>query len=119
MDILLLILSGAGVGFAIGLTGVGGGSLMTPILLLFNYPVTVAIGTDLLYAAITKSSGVFFHHRKANINWKTMGLMAAGSLPASLLVHVLVIDASLQENGDFGAFLTQSPGVMLILTSLV
>ena len=71
-DLLILIFSGALVGFAIGLTGVGGGSLMTPILLLLGYPAPVAIGTDLLYAAVTKTSGVFFHHRKQNVNWKAM-----------------------------------------------
>ena len=48
MDFLLYILAGAGVGFAVGLTGVGGGSLMTPILLLFGFPPHVAVGTDLL-----------------------------------------------------------------------
>ena len=55
MELTLHIAAGAAVGFAIGLTGVGGGSLMTPLLLLFGYPAPVAVGTDLLYAAITKS----------------------------------------------------------------
>ena len=59
MEFLLHIAAGASVGFAIGLTGVGGGSLMTPLLLVFGYPPPVAIGTDLLYAAITKAGGAF------------------------------------------------------------
>ena len=80
-------------GFTIGLTGVGGGSLMTPILLLFQYPAPVAIGTDLLYAAITKASGAVSHHRAANVDWKIVGLLALGSIPISLLLHICFLDA--------------------------
>ena len=119
MDIVLLILSGALVGFAIGLTGVGGGSLMTPILLLFNYPAPVAIGTDLLYASFTKTGGVFFHNLKGNVQWKTMGLMALGSIPASLVVNVFILNDEFRENDNYESLLTTSLGVMLILTSLV
>ena len=64
IDILLYIAAGAGVGLAIGLTGVGGGSLMTPLLILFGFPYNVAIGTDLLYASITKAGGVVSHHKQ-------------------------------------------------------
>ena len=62
------VAAGAAVGFAIGVTGVGGGSLMTPLLLLFGYAPAVAIGTDLLYAALTKTSGVIAHHKKKSID---------------------------------------------------
>jgi hypothetical protein len=55
-------------GFIVGLTGVGGGSLMTPILLWFGIPPTTAVG-DLLYAAFTKMGGIYVHHKKKNINW--------------------------------------------------
>ena len=55
-QLLLYVLAGAGVGFAVGVTGVGGGSLMTPLLLLFGFPAHVAIGTDLMYAAVTKAA---------------------------------------------------------------
>lgn len=119
MELLMLIFSGALVGFAIGLTGVGGGSLMTPILLLFNYPVAVAIGTDLLYAAITKASGMYFHHRHGHVNWKTMGLLAAGSIPVSVIINIFIIDETLRDNANFSAFLSSFLGVMLILTALV
>ncbi len=115
----MLIFSGALVGFAIGLTGVGGGSLMTPILLLFNYPVAVAIGTDLLYAAITKASGMYFHHRHGHVDWKTMSLLALGSIPVSLIINIFIIDEALTDNADFSAFLSSFLGVMLILTALV
>ena len=63
------VAAGAAVGFAIGVTGVGGGSLMTPLLLLFGYAPAVAIGTDLLYAALTKTSGVMAHHKEKSIDW--------------------------------------------------
>ena len=115
----MLILSGAVVGFAIGLTGVGGGSLMTPILLLFNYPVAIAIGTDLLFAAITKSSGMFFHHRHGHVDWRTTALLAAGSIPVSIFINLFIIDPSLSDVESFAAFLTSFLGVMLILTALV
>lgn len=115
----MLIFSGAFVGFAIGLTGVGGGSLMTPILLLFHYPVAVAIGTDLLYAAITKASGMYFHHRHGHVDWKTMGLLAVGSIPVSLIINIFIIDEALTDNVNFSAFLSSFLGVMLILTALV
>ena len=83
----LHILAGAAVGFAIGVTGVGGGSLMTPLLLLFGYPPSVAIGTDLLYAALTKAGGVIAHHRQKSINWSVVALLSLGSLPAALLTR--------------------------------
>jgi uncharacterized membrane protein YfcA len=119
MELLLLIFSGAMVGFAIGLTGVGGGSLMTPILLLFNYPVAIAIGTDLLYAAITKCSGMYFHHRHGHVQWKTMALLTAGSVPVSILINLFIIDEEVSQDPDFALFLTSFLGVMLILTALV
>ena len=119
LDIITLIFSGALVGFAVGLTGVGGGSLMTPILLLLGYPPPVAIGTDLLYAAITKGSGMFFHHQKDNIDWKTMALLAAGSLPCSLALAVFFLSDKLHEGNGYGELMTAFLGVMLILTALV
>jgi hypothetical protein len=66
MDFLLYAISGAFVGLIVGLTGIGGGSLMTPLLLLFGIPPHIAVGTDLLYAAITKASGVVSHHKRKN-----------------------------------------------------
>ncbi len=119
MELLILIFSGALVGFVIGLTGVGGGSLMTPILLLFNYPVAIAIGTDLLYAAITKAGGMYFHHKRGHVDWKTMGLLAAGSIPVSIIINIFIIDENLQGNESFSEFLSSFLGVMLILTASV
>jgi uncharacterized membrane protein YfcA len=86
MDFQLgFVVAGLLVGFVVGLTGVGGGSLMTPILLWFGIPPTTAVGTDLLYAAFTKMGGVFVHHKKNNINWSITGWLSLGSVPAALL----------------------------------
>lgn len=78
-------LAGLAVGILVGLTGVGGGSLMTPLLvLLFGIHPATAVGTDLLYAAITKSFGTAIHGVKRTINWTVVGLLAAGSVPATI-----------------------------------
>ncbi len=119
MDFYLYILAGAGVGFAVGLTGVGGGSLMTPLLLLFGFPPHIAIGTDLLYAAITKSGGVAMHHRQGTIRWRIALLLGAGSIPASL-VTVWVLHRYFDTASEgYGHVLTTALGVMLILTATV
>jgi uncharacterized membrane protein YfcA len=119
MEILLYILAGAGVGFAIGLTGVGGGSLMTPLLLLFGYSAPVAIGTDLLYAAITKAGGAFSHHRNNNVDWRIVRWLALGSLPTAVLVHIALSRSSFQQSEGFEQLLTTSLGIMLIITSII
>lgn len=119
MEFLLYILAGAGVGFAIGLTGVGGGSLMTPLLLLFGYPAPVAIGTDLLYASLTKAGSAVSHHRAGSVDWRIVGLLAAGSIPVSLLLNILLVNSSFQETEEFENLLTFSLGIMLILTAII
>ena len=74
------------VGLIVGLTGVGGGSLMTPTLVfLFKVPLELAIGTDLVFAALTKMAGVAAHGVRGNVNWRIMTRLAAGSLPASIV----------------------------------
>jgi uncharacterized protein len=118
MDILLYILAGAAVGLAVGITGVGGGSLMTPLLILFGFPYNVAIGTDLLYAAVTKAGGVVAHQRRGNIRWGVVRRMALGSLP-SAVITALLLKTIFTNSGDYEHLLTSSLGVMLILTSTV
>jgi uncharacterized membrane protein YfcA len=81
-----MIAAGLAVGMLVGLTGMGAGSLMTPIMIsVFNYPATVAVGTDLVYAAITKMFGAARHHTLRNVNWELAWWMAAGSVPAAAL----------------------------------
>ncbi|MCW8946705.1 MAG: sulfite exporter TauE/SafE family protein, partial [Sedimenticola sp.] len=94
----LFTLAGFVVGICVGLTGVGGGALMTPILVMgFGIPTALAVGTDLVYAAITKASGVWFHGRKGSIQWRLVGYLALGSLPATVIT-VALLD-SLQPGG--------------------
>jgi uncharacterized membrane protein YfcA len=82
----IIILFGLGVGILIGLTGVGGGSLMTPLLLLVGgYSPTVAIGTDLAYGAITKTLGGWQHLRAGNVDLRLSRFLAYGSVPGSIL----------------------------------
>jgi uncharacterized membrane protein YfcA len=79
-------LAGLVVGTAVGATGVGGGSLMTPILILFyGISPAVAVGTDLLYASISKAFGVLLHGRNGSLDWKIVGWLSLGSVPAALL----------------------------------
>ena len=103
------IAAGGLVGFAIGVTGVGGGSLMTPLLL----------GTDLLYAALTKTGGVVSHHKQQSVDWRIVGTLAAGSLPAAALTHLALSGGYLVSLQQSEALLTSSLGMMLILTAVM
>src|SRR5579863_660769 len=91
MDVLhsidwLYIVSGFAVGALVGMTGVGGGSLMTPILiLLFGIHPATAVGTDLFYAAATKTGGSIVHGYNRTVDWRVVGLLALGSVPATAL----------------------------------
>jgi uncharacterized membrane protein YfcA len=95
----LYVASGFGVGLLVGMTGVGGGSLMTPILiLLFGIHPSTAVGTDLLYAAATKTGGSLVHGVSRSIHWPAVIRLACGSIPASILTLVVLwqldLDAS-------------------------
>jgi len=79
-------ISGFVVGVVVGLTGVGGGALMTPLLvLLFGIHPATAVGTDLLHAAVTKAGGTYVHARHGRVDWYITGLLAAGSIPTAIL----------------------------------
>lgn len=96
----LLIAAGAVTGFVVGVTGVGGGALMTPILLLlFGVAPTVAVGTDLWFAAITKLFATRVHYSRGLIDWQIARRLWAGSLPASCLTMVFVWQGWLQKEG--------------------
>ena len=96
----LYVASGFGVGLLVGMTGVGGGSLMTPLLiLLFGIHPTTAVGTDLLYAAATKTGGSLVHGLARSIHWPAVMRLASGSIPASILTIVVLWQLDL--NGAF------------------
>lgn len=111
-------LAGLVVGFVVGLTGMGGGSLMTPLLvLLFGIHPATAVGTDLLYASITKASGAWVHHRKGNVEWGLVAWLAAGSLPTAGLTAYLLIRLDLHDE-HLATLISAVLGVALILTAL-
>lgn len=112
------IIAGFVVGWLVGLTGVGGGSLMTPILLLFfNVKAAVAVGTDLLYASITKSVGIVAHGKLGNIDWRIVGRLAAGSVPAAALTTVYLHQVGAASD-DVVHNIKFWLGVALLLTSI-
>ncbi|MGV8950246.1 MAG: sulfite exporter TauE/SafE family protein [Cypionkella sp.] len=115
---LLYSLSGFAVGAIVGMTGVGGGSLMTPLLvLLFGVHPATAVGTDLLYAACTKSLGSVIHARAGSVEWRIVRRLALGSVPAMLLTLASMLHWDLQAGkGGWTAFLL---GVVLALTALI
>src|SRR5260370_23868676 len=95
----LYVVSGFGVGVLVGMTGVGGGSLMTPLLiLLFSVHPATAVGTDLLYAAATKTGGTVAHGWARSIHWPAVIRLASGSIPAS--IGTLFVLWPLHLNGE-------------------
>ncbi|MEZ0236658.1 MAG: sulfite exporter TauE/SafE family protein [Methylophilaceae bacterium] len=113
------IISGFLVGMLVGVTGVGGGSLMTPLLVfLFGFKPVVAVGTDLLFAAITKTGGVFVHHgNHKSVEWRIVGLLAAGSLPAAVAT-LFVLNHFARIGKETSGIITFTLGIALILTAL-
>ncbi len=111
-------LSGFAVGAIVGATGVGGGSLMTPLLvLLFGVSPATAVGTDLLYAAVTKAGGGVVHARHCNVRWDIVAKLAAGSLPGALL-SVAILAVARIDHAALSKIVTECLGVGLILTAL-
>ena len=87
----LFSLSGFFVGLLVGQTGMGGGSLMTPLLiLLFGVHPATAVGTDLLYASATKTAGTLVHGLNHTVQWRIVGLLAAGSVPATAITLLAI-----------------------------
>ena len=114
----LAVISGFAVGAIVGLTGVGGGSLMTPLLVgVFKLHPAVAIGTDLWFAALTKTGGAMAHHRHGHVDRRITVLLLAGSLPAALatigLMHATGVTPA------WTRALTLALGIALLLTAVV
>ena len=117
MDIFYT-LSGFAVGAIVGLTGVGGGSLMTPLLVLvFGVPPATAVGTDLLYAALTKAGGTVAQGKKGHIDWKVTGRLALGSIPAAAIT-LYVLSQLPKGNNVIGALISHGLGFALVLTAV-
>lgn len=109
--------AGFGVGMLVGLTGVGGGSLMTPIMiLLFGIAPSTAVGTDLWFAAITKIVGGWVHGKRGTIDWQILRRMFYGSIPAAIVTLLWLHSAKMGPNHNQLMFKTL--GVTLILSSV-
>jgi hypothetical protein len=114
----LYTISGFLVGLIVGVTGVGGGSLMTPLLVLFfGVSPATAVGTDLLYASITKALGGWVHGRNGTVDWKIVGLLSLGSLPAALLTILTFKLLGLDEK-TLAGLVTGVLSVALLLTAV-
>lgn len=113
----IAIVSGFAVGAIVGMTGVGGGSLMTPLLMgAFKLHPAVAIGTDLWFAAVTKTGGAWAHHRHGHVDYRITGRLLAGSIPASLATVALMHLTGLTKG--WASALTFSLGIALLLTAV-
>jgi uncharacterized membrane protein YfcA len=111
-------LSGFLVGALVGFTGMGGGSLMTPILiLLFGVAPAAAVGTDLLFAAATKATGTQVHAYRGNVEWRIVGLLAAGSAPAALAT-VYLIGRAPAHSPVLEHIVTLALGIALLIAGL-
>jgi uncharacterized membrane protein YfcA len=112
-----LLIAGLFVGIMVGMTGVGGGSLMTPILIFgFAIQPAVAVGTDLLFAAITKAGGVWAYMKTGAIQWQVVLRMAYGSVPATIATLIVLSSLGVSE-GNHDRLITVALGIALILTS--
>jgi uncharacterized protein len=115
---VLYSISGFCVGALVGLTGVGGGSLMTPLLiLLFGIHPSTAVGTDLLFAASTKSVGTIVHTTARTIDWKLVGLLATGSVPATIATLFFLSNFGL-GGATAQHTITLMLGAVLLITAL-
>jgi len=114
----LYSLAGVLVGLLVGLTGVGGGSLMTPILVLFfGFHPTTAVGTDLLYASATKTAGTLIHGKRGSVDWQVVRRLATGSLPAAIITLTILAfsNRTAKETSDL---ISGILGVALVLTAV-
>jgi uncharacterized membrane protein YfcA len=111
------VFAGFFVGTIVGLTGVGGGSLMTPLLIFFfGVKPYMAVGTDLLFAAFTKLGGTVGFARQGIVPWRVVGLLSAGSLPASLATLALLRWAG-PADPSVQSLMTSTLGAALLLTA--
>jgi uncharacterized membrane protein YfcA len=115
---LLYPISGFCVGLLVGMTGVGGGSLMTPLLiLLFGVHPTTAVGTDLLFAAATKTAGTLVHAAARTVDWTLVGLLAIGSVPSTIATLIALSQFDL-KGLSAQHVITLVLGSVLLITAL-
>lgn len=110
------VLLGLLAGMLVGISGVGGGALVTPVLTFLGVPVAVAVGTDLAFAAVTKTLGTVVHRAQRSIDWRVAGLLAAGSCPAAALTVALLSFGGGAHAGS--RLITAVLSLALILTAI-
>jgi uncharacterized protein len=111
-------IAGVLVGMLVGLTGVGGGSLMTPLLVLvFNFHPATAVGTDLLYASATKTVGTAVHGWRGTVDWKVVRRLMLGSMPATIAT-LWALSAAAKSAKDTAPVISVVLGAVLILTAI-
>ena len=117
LDSTQFIISGALVGLLVGMTGVGGGSLMTPLLtIIFGVAPTTAVGTDLAFAAITKGFGTAAHRLHGNVRWDIVRLLCIGSLTTAIL-SILALKYVGPVSKNFNHLISISIGISVLLTA--
>jgi len=114
---LLIIVAGLVVGFLIGLTGVGGGTLLTPVLVLLSVPPTIAVGTDLFYGSITKMVGSYQHWKQGSIQWKWVLYLASGSVPCAVLATYVIHFVAIRY-GAAEKMVRTGLGIVLVMTAI-
>ena len=111
------VLAGFVVGALVGITGVGGGALMTPILIFFGIPPVAAVGTDLLYASLTKTAGTLVHGYNHTVDWRVVIRLATGSIPGAALTLLALYELHISSAAS-QILVTRVLGVALFLTAL-
>ncbi|MGH9786776.1 MAG: sulfite exporter TauE/SafE family protein, partial [Terriglobia bacterium] len=114
----VIVLAGMIVGFLVGLTGVGGGTLLTPLLIVLGIRPTIAVGSDLLYGSLTKLAGTLQHAQRGSIQWDWVRYMAMGSVPATLAA-VYLLHTVQSRLGSADEFVQFSLGIVLLLATVL
>jgi uncharacterized membrane protein YfcA len=118
MHNVAFIFIGLGVGFLVGFTSIGGGSLMTPILIFMNLSASTAVGTDLVYSAVTRSVAGIVHFRQGTVNLEAVKKLAKGSLPAALIMTIVVTYFLKSAKGWTQGAITDSLAVVLVFVAV-
>ena len=122
---ILIACGGFIVGFLVGMTGVGAGALTTPMLLGFGIPPAAAVGTDLMFASITKASAAWRHQKLGNVHWGILGCLAAGSITAALAtiawLHYSSVDTEMLAKmiRQFLAFALVASAIAIVVFSFL
>jgi len=112
-----IVVVGLIAGFLIGLTGVGGGTLLTPFLVILSVPPTVAVGTDLFYGSLTKMVASYQHWKQRSVNWDWVLYLALGSVPCSIWATHIIHTVG-QRFGSADLFVRRSLGVVLVVAAV-